>query len=264
MRRSRWYRCASQRSVADRAHQGASFLVTERKICRREPAPARLALSERQVLRCPHNLAHPRVPEEVRVHGCRLANSAMLRGAQRQDADVGPLGRTGWMGRAGRAVTLLTPEDVAKWRQFERMLGRKLQRQQWAQRVGTAAACPAAAEWGAESRPHPQGAVDAPRAQQRPAPPAGRARQPRWLVHAFLPSAGGAAASGCFPRCRRVRASRAAPPWNSPCYPLGRLYLQPMRLISAWTPSPRPTTSPRLTAGTGPREAARLADVGDW
>jgi ATP-dependent RNA helicase DeaD len=41
------------------------------------------------------------------------------------------IGRTGRMGRAGRAITLLAPEESAKWRQFEKALGRKLQRQQW-------------------------------------------------------------------------------------------------------------------------------------
>ncbi len=41
------------------------------------------------------------------------------------------VGRTGRMGRAGRAITLLAPEEAAKWRQFEKALGRKLQRKQW-------------------------------------------------------------------------------------------------------------------------------------
>jgi ATP-dependent RNA helicase DeaD len=43
------------------------------------------------------------------------------------------VGRTGRMGRAGRAITLLAPEEAAKWRQFEKALGRRLQRQQWVQ-----------------------------------------------------------------------------------------------------------------------------------
>lgn len=38
------------------------------------------------------------------------------------------VGRTGRMGRPGRAVTLLTEEDSAKFRQFERQLGRTLPR----------------------------------------------------------------------------------------------------------------------------------------
>jgi ATP-dependent RNA helicase DeaD len=41
------------------------------------------------------------------------------------------VGRTGRMGRAGRAITLLAPEEAAKWRQFEKALGRKLRREQW-------------------------------------------------------------------------------------------------------------------------------------
>ncbi len=40
-------------------------------------------------------------------------------------------GRTGRMGAAGVAITLLTPEDAYKWRQIERALGKRLPRQQW-------------------------------------------------------------------------------------------------------------------------------------
>jgi ATP-dependent RNA helicase DeaD len=43
------------------------------------------------------------------------------------------VGRTGRMGRAGRAITLLAPDEAAKWRQFEKSLGRKLHRQPWVQ-----------------------------------------------------------------------------------------------------------------------------------
>jgi ATP-dependent RNA helicase DeaD len=56
------------------------------------------------------------------------------------------VGRTGRMGRAGRSITFLTPEDGAKWRQFEKLLGRRLERRQWAHleeaRVGAPAAQP--------------------------------------------------------------------------------------------------------------------------
>jgi superfamily II DNA/RNA helicase len=41
------------------------------------------------------------------------------------------VGRTGRMGRAGQAITFLTPEDAAKWRQFEKALGRRLERRRW-------------------------------------------------------------------------------------------------------------------------------------
>ena len=41
------------------------------------------------------------------------------------------VGRTGRMGRAGRAITLLAPEEAAKWRQFEKVLGRRLERRKW-------------------------------------------------------------------------------------------------------------------------------------
>jgi superfamily II DNA/RNA helicase len=56
------------------------------------------------------------------------------------------VGRTGRMGRAGRAITLLTAEDGAKWRQFEKALGRRLERRPWAHpqeaRASTQAAQP--------------------------------------------------------------------------------------------------------------------------
>ncbi|HEX9014944.1 MAG TPA: DEAD/DEAH box helicase [Chloroflexota bacterium] len=48
-------------------------------------------------------------------------------------------GRTGRMGREGVAITFLAPEDVYKFRQIERSLGRKLQREPW---PGTESATP--------------------------------------------------------------------------------------------------------------------------
>lgn len=41
------------------------------------------------------------------------------------------VGRTGRMGRDGQAITLLGPEDGAKWRQLERGLKRRIERQPW-------------------------------------------------------------------------------------------------------------------------------------
>lgn len=40
-------------------------------------------------------------------------------------------GRTGRMGKAGQAITFLTPEDSSKWRQIEKVLGRKPERRRW-------------------------------------------------------------------------------------------------------------------------------------
>jgi superfamily II DNA/RNA helicase len=54
------------------------------------------------------------------------------------------VGRTGRMGRAGRSITLLAPEEAAKWRQFEKALGRRLPRQPWVQPGKARAATPAA------------------------------------------------------------------------------------------------------------------------
>jgi ATP-dependent RNA helicase DeaD len=41
------------------------------------------------------------------------------------------VGRTGRMGRAGQALTLLGPEDAAKWRQLERGLTKRIPRKRW-------------------------------------------------------------------------------------------------------------------------------------
>jgi superfamily II DNA/RNA helicase len=54
------------------------------------------------------------------------------------------VGRTGRMGRTGRAITLLAPEEAAKWRQFEKALGRKLRREQWVHPGKTRTAAPTA------------------------------------------------------------------------------------------------------------------------
>jgi ATP-dependent RNA helicase DeaD len=52
------------------------------------------------------------------------------------------VGRTGRMGRPGQAITLLTSEDGAKWRQIEKALGRRLARQPWAGSTPVEAALP--------------------------------------------------------------------------------------------------------------------------
>jgi superfamily II DNA/RNA helicase len=46
------------------------------------------------------------------------------------------------MGRAGQAITLLTPDDAGKWRQIEKALGRKLERRPWTHVASTAPARP--------------------------------------------------------------------------------------------------------------------------
>ena len=41
------------------------------------------------------------------------------------------VGRTGRMGKSGEAITFVTPEESAKWRQIERALGKTLPRRPW-------------------------------------------------------------------------------------------------------------------------------------
>ncbi|MCC7371042.1 MAG: DEAD/DEAH box helicase [Chloroflexi bacterium] len=88
------------------------------------------------------------------------------------------VGRTGRMGRSGEAITFVTPDEAAKWRQIERALGKTLPRQPWmvdGQPVPVAAAMPA---------PQPVAVASAaPRAETRRADaprPDGERRRPRW------------------------------------------------------------------------------------
>jgi ATP-dependent RNA helicase DeaD len=53
------------------------------------------------------------------------------------------IGRTGRMGRKGQAITLLAPEDNAKWRQLERGLQRRIPRAPWPGADAAIAADPA-------------------------------------------------------------------------------------------------------------------------
>ena len=55
------------------------------------------------------------------------------------------VGRTGRMGRAGQAITLLTPDDSARWRQIEKSLGRRLERRRWTHALPLRVAEPATA-----------------------------------------------------------------------------------------------------------------------
>jgi CxxC-x17-CxxC domain-containing protein len=137
------------------------------------------------------------------------------------------VGRTGRMGREGRALTLLAPEDGAKWRQLERGLGRQVMRRSWA---GARAALIGAAETGERivtparpARPLPPSSRSAalpsvetkpprrPRlAERRPSPPSERV-----AVH---PGGGGDSARASRPtpadRPRSRDAERVADEWG--------------------------------------------------
>jgi superfamily II DNA/RNA helicase len=97
------------------------------------------------------------------------------------------VGRTGRMGRAGRAITFLTPEDGAKWRQFEKALGRRLERRRWAHAEETPVfAAPAGRDAARERVPErlangpkrpPNGSV---RSQAPSSGPVRKPRRPWW------------------------------------------------------------------------------------
>jgi superfamily II DNA/RNA helicase len=106
------------------------------------------------------------------------------------------VGRTGRMGRHGAAITLLGPDDMARWRQFERALGHALPRATWPsgqvaaaqpRRAVAAGARPAASATGrgvpaaqprrAAAAPRPIAA--APRSTTMPARPSGPSHGPQ-------------------------------------------------------------------------------------
>jgi ATP-dependent RNA helicase DeaD len=65
------------------------------------------------------------------------------------------VGRTGRMGRAGHAITFLTAEDAAKWRQFEKVLGRTIERRRWPHSAPAGVSRPAARTASVKAVPSP-------------------------------------------------------------------------------------------------------------
>lgn len=86
------------------------------------------------------------------------------------------VGRTGRMGRAGQAITLLGPEDGAKWRQLERGLAHRIPRGRW---PGAQAAIAGTAEAMASVSPIERREVSPQRAQPRVERPDSRPVQRR-------------------------------------------------------------------------------------
>jgi superfamily II DNA/RNA helicase len=69
-------------------------------------------------------------------------------------------GRTGRMGRQGEAITLITPDDAAKWRQIERALGRTLPRKPWVNGATPASSQPETTPAPLRSSPPPSARPD--------------------------------------------------------------------------------------------------------
>jgi ATP-dependent RNA helicase DeaD len=91
------------------------------------------------------------------------------------------VGRTGRMGRKGQAITLLGPEDAAKWRQLERGLSRRIPRAAWQGAAFALAATPESVTLPTPRREQPR-----PGRRSEPAP----AAAPRTLTRVIGPSAG--------------------------------------------------------------------------
>lgn len=95
------------------------------------------------------------------------------------------VGRTGRMGRKGQAITLLGPDDGAKWRQLERGLNRRIRRVAW---PGAKAAIEAELTPEPAATPRQEPRKPAPR--QRPSvvvEPAPRAVPPRDALRDYTP-----------------------------------------------------------------------------
>lgn len=84
------------------------------------------------------------------------------------------VGRTGRMGKSGEAITFVTPEEAAKWRQIERVLGKTLPRRPWgddgapAPSLSAEPATPAPSRTSAAPTPATERTTD------------GERRRPRW------------------------------------------------------------------------------------
>ncbi|MEX1157541.1 MAG: DEAD/DEAH box helicase [Thermomicrobiales bacterium] len=91
------------------------------------------------------------------------------------------VGRTGRMGRKGQAITLLGPEDGAKWKQLERGLGKRIPRLPWPGALAAIDRSPAGFEpLTAAPRPAPRPAPTRPAASRNDVgPSAAPSRQPR-------------------------------------------------------------------------------------
>jgi len=89
------------------------------------------------------------------------------------------VGRTGRMGRKGQAITLLGPEDSAKWRQLERGIGRRIAREAW---PGAAAAIAADSTSAQPIVVAPSTPRRAPRPAARPAAQAAGPRERHTIV----------------------------------------------------------------------------------
>ena len=78
-------------------------------------------------------------------------------------------GRTGRMGRHGEAITFITADDLKKWREIERALGRRFPRQAWPQSTNRSAR-PELIDAGARPQGNGRGGAIS---TQRPASPTG-------------------------------------------------------------------------------------------
>jgi ATP-dependent RNA helicase DeaD len=102
------------------------------------------------------------------------------------------VGRTGRMGRQGEAITFVTPDEAAKWRQIERALGKSLPRQAWpSSRRGASSSAQTTAD-AAPTRAAIQERRAQPRRDARPigmAPRSGSEAPRRWRPRRPRPQA---------------------------------------------------------------------------
>lgn len=102
------------------------------------------------------------------------------------------VGRTGRMGRQGQAITLLGPEDGAKWRQLEKGLGRRIERVRWAGAEAAIAGVASANQTplNSSSAPAPAHAPASRPSRSHPRPERAEARPSQGLHHVICDRCG--------------------------------------------------------------------------
>jgi CxxC-x17-CxxC domain-containing protein len=120
------------------------------------------------------------------------------------------VGRTGRMGRKGQALTLLGPDDGAKWRQLERGLGRRIPRRPWTGAVAARKVDPSTL--AVEAVPAARSAKIADRPIVEPA--TGGPRQPTRRITTPAPSASQPRAAGRTRVAPPTRQARERDDWD--------------------------------------------------
>ncbi len=181
------------------------------------------------------------------------------------------VGRTGRMGRKGQALTLLGPDDGAKWRQLERGLGRRVPRRPWAGAAAARSFDPATVPVEVLAPTRVERTPLRPVAEAKVPNPSNGRRSGRSVTHAESPTA--------HPRRPVRETARPAAPRHATCETVDETILDqripatrdliashardPQRPAWAGTPQTDRASAPggRLPRTTEPREGRQSRDA---